>query len=202
MRLRQGHVLPHGPWPMRGVVLETRSSVPTPSGLPNLPAARPPPSLPSGSGSHSSEAAPSLTPSCSFTLSLRDEAAHVPVTLRASFADRTLAWISPWGCKKLISAPFVFYPRRFFEVSQSQVASSLLGGRKLPSQKGWGETGVHPGVTGASFSLAEKTSVPRHSTLHSPNTDAVNQGCPWHWCYLKKKNTQKNPLMTPKCSWG
>uniref|UniRef100_A0A7N5KBP2 Galectin n=1 Tax=Ailuropoda melanoleuca TaxID=9646 RepID=A0A7N5KBP2_AILME len=51
-----------------------------------------------------------------FTLSLRDEAAHVPVTLRASFADRTLAWISPWGCKKLISAPFLFYPKRFFEV--------------------------------------------------------------------------------------
>uniref|UniRef100_A0A452QLS6 Galectin n=1 Tax=Ursus americanus TaxID=9643 RepID=A0A452QLS6_URSAM len=51
-----------------------------------------------------------------FTLSLRDQAAHVPVTLRASFADRTLAWISPWGCKKLISAPFLFYPKRFFEV--------------------------------------------------------------------------------------
>nr|XP_055171036.1 galectin-12 isoform X3 [Nyctereutes procyonoides] len=51
-----------------------------------------------------------------FTLSLSDEAAHVPVTLRASFADRTLAWISPWGCKKLISAPFIFYPQRFFEV--------------------------------------------------------------------------------------
>ncbi|XP_045870171.1 galectin-12 isoform X2 [Meles meles] len=51
-----------------------------------------------------------------FTLSLRDEAAHVPVMLRASFADRTLAWISRWGCKKLISAPFLFYPQRFFEV--------------------------------------------------------------------------------------
>ncbi|XP_040495201.1 galectin-12 isoform X2 [Ursus maritimus] len=55
-------------------------------------------------------------PKDSFTLSLRDQAAHVPVTLRASFADRTLAWISPWGCKKLISAPFLFYPKRFFEV--------------------------------------------------------------------------------------
>ncbi|XP_048073646.1 galectin-12-like isoform X1 [Ursus arctos] len=55
-------------------------------------------------------------PKDSFTLSLRDEAAHVPMTLRASFADRTLAWISPWGCKKLISAPFLFYPKRFFEV--------------------------------------------------------------------------------------
>ncbi|XP_032214714.1 galectin-12 isoform X6 [Mustela erminea] len=51
-----------------------------------------------------------------FTLSLRDEAAHVPVMLRASFTDRTLAWISRWGCKKLISAPFLFYPQRFFEV--------------------------------------------------------------------------------------
>ncbi|XP_059001146.1 galectin-12 isoform X5 [Mustela lutreola] len=51
-----------------------------------------------------------------FTLSLQDEAAHVPVMLRASFADRTLAWISRWGCKKLISAPFLFYPQRFFEV--------------------------------------------------------------------------------------
>ncbi|OWK17288.1 hypothetical protein Celaphus_00013426 [Cervus elaphus hippelaphus] len=48
--------------------------------------------------------------------SLRDEAAHVPVTLRASFADRTLAWVSRWGRKKLILAPFLFYPQRFFEV--------------------------------------------------------------------------------------
>lgn len=51
-----------------------------------------------------------------FTLSLLDEAAHVPVTLRASFTDRTLAWVSPWGRKKLILAPFLFYPQRFFEV--------------------------------------------------------------------------------------
>ncbi|MXQ90705.1 hypothetical protein E5288_WYG016156 [Bos mutus] len=51
-----------------------------------------------------------------FMLSLRDEAAHVPVTLRASFADRTLAWVSRWGRKKLILAPFLFYPQRFFEV--------------------------------------------------------------------------------------
>ncbi|XP_008590151.1 PREDICTED: galectin-12 [Galeopterus variegatus] len=51
-----------------------------------------------------------------FTLSLKDEAARVPVRLRASFADRTLAWISPWGRKKLISAPFLFHPQRFFEV--------------------------------------------------------------------------------------
>ncbi|XP_055987978.1 galectin-12 isoform X2 [Sorex fumeus] len=50
------------------------------------------------------------------TLSLLDEAARVPVTLRASFVDRTLAWISPWGRKTLISAPFLFYPQRFFEV--------------------------------------------------------------------------------------
>uniref|UniRef100_A0A8C6D959 Galectin n=1 Tax=Moschus moschiferus TaxID=68415 RepID=A0A8C6D959_MOSMO len=51
-----------------------------------------------------------------FTLRLRDQAAHVPVTLRASFADRTLAWVSRWGRKKLILAPFLFYPQRFFEV--------------------------------------------------------------------------------------
>ncbi|KAF6104008.1 galectin 12 [Phyllostomus discolor] len=51
-----------------------------------------------------------------FTLRLLDEAARAPVTLRASFADRTLAWVSPWGQKRLISAPFLFYPQRFFEV--------------------------------------------------------------------------------------
>ncbi|XP_004451461.2 galectin-12 isoform X2 [Dasypus novemcinctus] len=51
-----------------------------------------------------------------FTLSLRDGCAHVPVMLRASFTDRTLAWVSPWGRKKLILAPFLFYPQRFFEV--------------------------------------------------------------------------------------
>ncbi|XP_012785696.3 galectin-12 isoform X1 [Ochotona princeps] len=51
-----------------------------------------------------------------FTLSLRDEAARTHVTLRASFADRSLAWISPWGRKTLIAAPFLFYPQRFFEV--------------------------------------------------------------------------------------
>ncbi|XP_058435530.1 galectin-12 isoform X4 [Marmota monax] len=51
-----------------------------------------------------------------FTLSLRDEASRTPVMLRASFTDRTLAWVSPWGFKKLISAPFLFYPQRFFEV--------------------------------------------------------------------------------------
>ncbi|XP_006149859.1 galectin-12 isoform X2 [Tupaia chinensis] len=51
-----------------------------------------------------------------FTLSLKDEAAHALVTLRASFTDRTLAWISPWGRRKLISAPFLFHPQRFFEV--------------------------------------------------------------------------------------
>lgn len=51
-----------------------------------------------------------------FTLSLRDEAARTPVTLRASFTDRTLAWVSPWGHKTLISSPFLFHPQRFFEV--------------------------------------------------------------------------------------
>ena len=72
--------------------------------------------------------APSPAPSHSFTLSLRDEAAHVPVTLRASFADRTLAWVSRWGRKKLILAPFLFYPQRFFEVGQSPDPWSLWGG--------------------------------------------------------------------------
>ena len=72
--------------------------------------------------------APSPTPSHSFTLSLRDEAAHVPVMLRASFADRTLAWVSRWGRKKLILAPFLFYPQRFFEVGQSPDPWSLWGG--------------------------------------------------------------------------
>ncbi|KAM5318268.1 galectin-12 isoform 2-T2 [Glossophaga mutica] len=51
-----------------------------------------------------------------FMLRLLDEAARALVTLRASFADRTLAWVSPWGQKRLISAPFLFYPQRFFEV--------------------------------------------------------------------------------------
>ncbi|XP_045039481.2 galectin-12 isoform X3 [Desmodus rotundus] len=51
-----------------------------------------------------------------FMLRLLDEAARAPVTLRASFADRTLAWVSRWGQKRLISAPFLFYPQRFFEV--------------------------------------------------------------------------------------
>ena len=61
-------------------------------------------------------------------LSLRDKAAHVPVTLRASFADRTLAWVSHWGRKKLILAPFLFYPQRFFEVGHNPDPWSLWGG--------------------------------------------------------------------------
>ncbi|XP_013365522.1 PREDICTED: galectin-12 isoform X4 [Chinchilla lanigera] len=55
-----------------------------------------------------------------FTLSLRDEAARTPVMLRASFADRTLAWVSPWGRKTLILAPFLFHPQRFFECQGPQ----------------------------------------------------------------------------------
>ncbi|XP_010631246.1 galectin-12 isoform X4 [Fukomys damarensis] len=51
-----------------------------------------------------------------FTLSLRDEAARIPVMLRVSFSDYTLSWVSPWGSKTLIAAPFLFYPQRFFEV--------------------------------------------------------------------------------------
>lgn len=74
-------------------------------------------------------AEPPLQLSCSFTLSLLDEAAHVLVTLRASFADRTLAWVSSWGRKKLISAPFLFYPQRFFEVGQSQGFPSRGAGK-------------------------------------------------------------------------
>uniref|UniRef100_A0A673VP06 Galectin n=2 Tax=Suricata suricatta TaxID=37032 RepID=A0A673VP06_SURSU len=78
-----------------------------------------------------------------FTLSLRDQAARVPVMLRASFADRTLAWISPWGCKKLISAPFLFYPRRFFEV----LLLCQEGGLKLAlNGQGLGATSVHQRV--------------------------------------------------------
>ncbi|KAK2100281.1 hypothetical protein P7K49_021629 [Saguinus oedipus] len=75
-----------------------------------------------------------------FTLSLRDQAAHAPVTLRASFTDRTLAWISPWGQKKLISAPFLFYPQRFFEV----LLLCQEGGLKLAlNGQGLGATSVN-----------------------------------------------------------
>lgn len=117
-----------------------------------------------------SQGAPSSAPSRSFTLSLRDEAAHVPVTLRASFADRTLAWISPWGGKKLISAPFLFYPQRFFEVSQSHVAWSLWGGAQ--SCAPMGRQGCVLGVGRqrmwgweARTCQQEQTSTPRLSTL-------------------------------------
>lgn len=72
----------------------------------------------------------------SFTLSLLDNAAHVPVTLRASFTDRTLAWVSPWGRKKLISAPFLFYPQRFFEVGPSQARPSGRLGAGQPAPTG------------------------------------------------------------------
>ncbi|KAM6158890.1 galectin-12 isoform 2-T2 [Rhynchocyon petersi] len=57
-----------------------------------------------------------LQESKDFTLSLSEDSARVAVTLRASFTDRTMTWISPWGRKKLILAPFLFYPQRFFEV--------------------------------------------------------------------------------------
>ncbi|XP_051049812.1 galectin-12 isoform X2 [Phodopus roborovskii] len=62
-----------------------------------------------------------------FTLSLRDGTTHVPVTLRASFTDRTLAWVSSWGRKKLISAPFLFYPQRFFEEGGLKLALNGQG---------------------------------------------------------------------------
>ncbi|XP_011718814.2 galectin-12 isoform X5 [Macaca nemestrina] len=75
-----------------------------------------------------------------FTLSLRDQASRAPVTLRASFTDRTLAWISPWGQKKLISAPFLFYPQRFFEV----LLLCQEGGLKLAlNGQGLGATSVN-----------------------------------------------------------
>lgn len=63
---------------------------------------------------------PFSAPARSVTLSLLDAAARVPLALRASFADRTLAWVWPWGRRQLISAPFLFHPQRFFEVGQSQ----------------------------------------------------------------------------------
>ncbi|XP_040604198.1 galectin-12 isoform X9 [Mesocricetus auratus] len=62
-----------------------------------------------------------------FTLSLRNGTTHVPVTLRASFTDRTLAWVSSWGRKKLISAPFLFYPQRFFEEGGLKLALNGQG---------------------------------------------------------------------------
>ncbi|XP_045749409.1 galectin-12 isoform X3 [Mirounga angustirostris] len=115
-----------------------------------------------------------------FTLSLRDEAAHVPVTLRASFADRTLAWISPWGGKKLISAPFLFYPQRFFEVSQSHVAWSLWGGAQscapmrrqgcvlgVGRQRMWGWE--------ARTCQQEQTSTPRLSTVRVAASEPTPQ---------------------------
>ncbi|XP_036715061.1 galectin-12 isoform X4 [Balaenoptera musculus] len=91
-----------------------------------------------------------------FTLSLLDEAAHVPVTLRASFADRTLAWVSRWGRKKLILAPFLFYPQRFFEVGRSQDAWSLWGGMQscIPIR----ETGGALGRQGSQCPLGERRS--------------------------------------------
>ncbi|XP_029062634.1 galectin-12 isoform X1 [Monodon monoceros] len=91
-----------------------------------------------------------------FTLSLLDEAAHVPVTLRASFADRTLAWVSRWGRKKLILAPFLFYPQRFFEVGRSQCAWSLLGG--VQSRIRIRETGGVSGGQGSQCPLGERRS--------------------------------------------
>ncbi|KAM8968124.1 galectin-12 isoform X1 [Sarcophilus harrisii] len=51
-----------------------------------------------------------------FTLSLLDDSSHPAVKLEACFRKRTLAWISRWGRKEPISAPFLFHPRRFFEV--------------------------------------------------------------------------------------
>uniref|UniRef100_A0A8C9PH61 Galectin n=1 Tax=Spermophilus dauricus TaxID=99837 RepID=A0A8C9PH61_SPEDA len=61
--------------------------------------------------------------------------------LLASFTDRALAWVSRWGCKKLISAPFLFYPQRFFEVGL--IPAEALGVKVAPTLllhqgPGWG----------------------------------------------------------------
>ena len=63
------------------------------------------------------------------------------MTLRASFTDRTLAWVSSWGRKKLISAPFLFYPQRFFEVGLSRHISS-----GAHSHSDLDNYGLHPGM--------------------------------------------------------
>lgn len=129
-----------------------------------------PPPLPSGPSSRSPgesgsrarglwELSPCFGPPPSFTLSLLDEAARVPVTLRASFADRTLAWVSPWGQKKLILAPFLFYPQRFFEVGQSQAFPS--GTRRV-------------GVLGEP---------PCRGSQPSRNPGLTNRGGSWHQLY-------------------
>lgn len=104
----------------------------------------------------------------------------MPVTLRASFADRTLAWISPWGCKKLISAPFLFYPKRFFEVSQSQVARSLRGGAQ--SSIPMGRQGCILGIGGqrmwgweARARQEKQTSTPWLSTLPTAASDPTSK---------------------------
>ena len=104
--------------------------------------------------------APSPTHSYSFMLSLRDKAAHVPVTLRASFADRTLAWVSRWGRKKLILAPFLFYPQRFFEVGHNPDPWSLWGGvQSYTPIQGSGGTARSGGmVCGASATRREEIS--------------------------------------------
>lgn len=140
LRLGRGRGLPRGPaareWPRGGPVSAWGSrrrftcAVRGPEllsrGGPAQSSSRPPPlraRQPGGvgvPGPGAPEAEPFSAPARSFTLSLVDEAARVPVALRASFADRTLAWVSPWGRKQLILAPFLFYPQRFFEVGQSQ----------------------------------------------------------------------------------
>ena len=104
--------------------------------------------------------APSPTHSYSFTLSLRDEAAYVPVMLRASFADRTLAWVSRWGRKKLILAPFLFYPQRFFEVGQNPDPWSLWHGAQsyTPIQGSGGTSRSGGAVCGASATRREEIS--------------------------------------------
>ena len=75
------------------------------------------------------------------------------MTLRASFADRTLAWVSRWGRKKLILAPFLFYPQRFFEVGQNPDPWSLWGGAQSCTpiwESGGmsGRVGIRPGRGG------------------------------------------------------
>lgn len=97
---------------------------------------------------------PTLSTSYSFTLSLRDEAAHTQVMLRACFMDRTLAWVSPWGRKTLISAPFLFHPQRFFEVGQSHMITSF---GKEPRDEPHNDLGWVGRVNAQNWKPAEKT---------------------------------------------
>lgn len=92
------------------------------------------------------------------------------MTLRASFTDRTLAWVSSWGRKKLISAPFLFYPQRFFEVGLSHHISP-----GAYSHSDLEDYGLHPGVGEQTLELGSKASPTERLSRHWPSvlyTDA------------------------------